>query len=353
MDEVVNLSVGAVMAVLAIVAVVARFYARHSRKAKLQWDDWLIVVSLVAMIATDILAICAITGNPTGPETATVVTDTHEYAPEDVLYTKLSWATTVIYFAITSTTKLSILLMYNRLFSVDERFRRIVMILSVLVVGFWVGCTVADLTNCVPMEYVWINSLSDPRYCFNFNIYWFASGVCEALIDTLILLLPIKVVLGLQLGLKQKVAVGSVFLLGAFVIVSGLLKTSFGYIPGSRQPSFSRTQLWTSVHCGTGIICACLPICWPLFGRLWKLHLPSWPGALQIREYWYRLRGEHSAEKSRKPSGASDGEFQLSNNFTSRGFTVSFGGIHEEQVYREDYSTVSHVPHRKHSVSAV
>lgn len=105
--------------------------------------------------------------------------------------------------------------MYNRLFSVDERFRRIVMILSVLVVGFWVGCTVADLTNCVPMEYVWINSLSDPRYCFNFNIYWFASGVCEALIDTLILLLPIKVVLGLQLGLKQKVAVGSVFLLGA------------------------------------------------------------------------------------------------------------------------------------------
>lgn len=64
------------------------------------------------------------------------------------------------------------------------------------------------------MEYTWINSLADPRYCFNYNIYWFATGICEAFIDSLIFIIPIRAVLGLQLKPKQKFAVASVFMLG-------------------------------------------------------------------------------------------------------------------------------------------
>lgn len=45
------------MAVLSIMAVVARFHVRYSKKAGLKSDDWLIVMSLLALIATDILAI--------------------------------------------------------------------------------------------------------------------------------------------------------------------------------------------------------------------------------------------------------------------------------------------------------
>ena len=228
------------MAALSIIIVVARFYVRYTRKAGLKWDDWLILMSLSSMIATDILAICgsflfdshspdvcrplfasiltsllAITGNPNGPETATVATDTQEYGPDDVLFTKLNWAATMIYFTITSSTKLSILLMYNRLFSVDRLFRRLVLTLSGLVLCFWLGCTIANLVNCLPMKYVWINSLSDPRFCFNYNIFWFSSGICETVIDVLVLLLPIKIVFGLQLRTRQKLAIVSVFLLGA------------------------------------------------------------------------------------------------------------------------------------------
>lgn len=57
MDEAKYTIVGAVMAVLSIMAVVARFHVRYSKKAGLKSDDWLIVVSLLALIATDILAI--------------------------------------------------------------------------------------------------------------------------------------------------------------------------------------------------------------------------------------------------------------------------------------------------------
>lgn len=165
-------------------------------------------------LGNDRYVVLALTGNPTGAEAATVVTETHEYTPADVRYTKLSYIATVLYFTITSTTKLSILLMYNRLFSVSDSFRRQFIVLFGLVIIFWIGSTIADLLDCIPMEYTWINSLADPRYCFNYNIYWFASGICEAFIDLLIIIMPIRATLGLQLNRRQKIAVASVFMLG-------------------------------------------------------------------------------------------------------------------------------------------
>lgn len=44
------------------------------------------------------------------------------------------------------------------------------------------------------------------------------------------------------------------------VIVTGLVKIILGYVPGQRNPSFARTEVWTVVHAGTAIICASLPI---------------------------------------------------------------------------------------------
>ena len=104
--------------------------------------------------------------------------------------------------------------MYNRLFSISPSFRFQVLTVGALVVAFWIGCTIANLLNCRPIKWTWINSLDDPRYCFNYNIFWMASGVVEAFIDVLIIAMPIRITLGLQLNLTKKVAVTAVFLLG-------------------------------------------------------------------------------------------------------------------------------------------
>ena len=154
------------------------------------------------------------------------------YTPEDVLYTKLSYISSVLYFTIAGSTKLGILLMYRRIFKVDQVFRQQLYVACALVVGWWIGCTVATLTDCIPLEYTWINALDDPRFCFNFSkldpmgyrasfanplvtdIFWMASGVCEVLIDIVILALPIRAVLSLQLSRKKKATVACIFLLG-------------------------------------------------------------------------------------------------------------------------------------------
>jgi hypothetical protein len=171
---------------------------------------------LTILDAVDVLIpSLAVTSNPSGPTTATVATESEDYDEADQLYTKLTWSLTVVYFFTASTTKMSILLMYYRLFNVDRGLKRQVFMLSILVLCWWLGCTIANLTNCIPLKYTWINSLADPRYCFNYNYYWFAAGLVESLIDILIFLLPIKAVLGLKFTTKQKVAVISVFMLGA------------------------------------------------------------------------------------------------------------------------------------------
>lgn len=159
------------------------------------------------------LSCAASTVNPNG-DIAASSNGKIEYTPADELYTKISFASTVLYFTLTSTTKLSILFLYNRLFSVNLSFRYRVIALIIVVLGFWIGTVVADLLNCIPLKWTWLNSLDDPRYCFNYNYFWLASGVVEALIDVAILLLPIPVITHLRLNKGKKYGIAGVFLVG-------------------------------------------------------------------------------------------------------------------------------------------
>ncbi|KAI1813952.1 hypothetical protein GGS20DRAFT_442254 [Poronia punctata] len=288
----VTTAIGAIVAVLAVIAVSLRFYSRHVSRTGFQWDDWMCLVALSAVIVTDALVLAANDADPTGPEAASNIDPTHVFTPADVYFTKLNFIATVLYFTIAATTKLSILLLYRRLFWIDASFRRQVLFLIVVVVCFWIGTVVADLLSCIPLEWTWNNSHQDPRYCFNYNIYWLISGIIEAVIDILIILLPIRVVLNLQLNQSKKIAVMAVFLIGAFSIISGIVKVVLSYAPGNRNPHFGNTEVWTTVHCGTGIICACLPVCWPLFVLVFRNSVSS------IRTARYSWKGWSSMNRS-------------------------------------------------------
>jgi hypothetical protein len=132
-----------------------------------------------------------------------------------VLYLKLAFATSILYFTIATTTKVAILLMYRRIFNVSNSFRVQLYVAIFLVVGWWVGCTVASFTNCIPLKWSWINSFADPRYCFDYNLFWMVSGSCEIVLDVLILSMPVSVVVRMQMSWRRKGLVLGIFALGA------------------------------------------------------------------------------------------------------------------------------------------
>ncbi|KAI1501875.1 hypothetical protein F5X99DRAFT_381318 [Biscogniauxia marginata] len=263
-----TLAVSALVIVLAVISVALRFYTRIFTKAGLGFDDWLIMVAVIVILTTAALLLWGNSVDPDGLWVSENTNPEYVYTAQDVFYLKLSFISSVLYFTIAGATKLGILLMYNRIFAVSPTFRYQLFVASGLVVGWWVGCTVATLTNCIPLEWSWLNSLADPRYCFNYNIFWMASGACEIFLDVLILALPAAVVVRMCLSPKQKLTVVGIFLLGGFVIVTGLVRVILGYPSGSRVLSYSNTEVWTSVHAGMAIVCASLPIFRPLIRRV-------------------------------------------------------------------------------------
>ncbi len=131
-------------------------------------------------------------------------------------YLKLSFICSILYFTIITTTKISILLLYLRIFSVNASFRLQARIVGMVVVAFWLAATIATLTICRPLEATWTFSIRGS--CFNYNIFWMVTGALEVVIDTAILTLPVRLVLGLQLSRNQKVSVLFVFLLGVLYV---------------------------------------------------------------------------------------------------------------------------------------
>lgn len=60
------------------------------------------------------------------------------------------------------------------------------------------------------------------------------------------------------------------------VVMTGLVKVILGYVPGGRVPSYTKTEVWTTVHVGMAIVCACLPVCWPLMRHFYNHKIRSY-----------------------------------------------------------------------------
>ena len=134
-----------------------------------------------------------------------------DYAPH-VTYLKISFIAATLYFSVVTAIKISILIMYRRIFSVPS-FRLQSRFLDAAVIVWWLAGTIATIVSCLPVERLWIGP-STGGYCFNFNMYWMAMGAIELVIDSVILILPVRMILKLQLSQRNRILLIGIFLLG-------------------------------------------------------------------------------------------------------------------------------------------
>lgn len=189
------------------------------RRSSCGWYDPRLSLVLSQLIAP---------GNGIDPEGAQFSTEaannpekSYDYAPH-VPYLKLSFASSIFYFLLITGIKTSILLLYRRVFAIDSSFRFQSLMAMSLVWVFWFCVTITTILNCLPFEYNWM-SIGDPHHCINYNIFWMVAGSLEVVIDIIILALPVRMVLGLQLTRKRKVMVLFIFLLGGLYVSLFLL----------------------------------------------------------------------------------------------------------------------------------
>ncbi|EZF38948.1 hypothetical protein H102_06905 [Trichophyton rubrum CBS 100081] len=168
----------------------------------------------------------------------------------------------VLFKLIMGLAKVSILALYLRVFAASKYFRwaciSLIIVTSVTSVAF----IFPTLFQCLPLQAFWDRSI--PHQCMNDLGVWLSHALINLVIDILILALPVYHVSRLRLQLRDKLALIFVFVLGGFVcLISIIRSTTF---PQSAQPiddtldHFLFNAMWATVEMNTAIICACLPI---------------------------------------------------------------------------------------------
>jgi hypothetical protein len=132
-----------------------------------------------------------------------------------VMIAKLLVVAEILYVFNLVWTKISLLLMYYRIFHFPF-FKKWTLVIGTVVVLWVIGVTFLFIFICVPVQKLWYPHLEGR--CINQVGTWIANAVSTIATDFAILLLPIPQVWKLHLRTIEKVAVTITFLLGSWLV---------------------------------------------------------------------------------------------------------------------------------------
>jgi len=108
--------------------------------------------------------------------------------------------------------KTSILLLYARIFSIDNKFSISIKIVGVLNFLWMIAAILGLVIQCRPIHKAWDPLI--PGRCFNFATFMVAIEVPNSLLDFVMMALPISMLRTLRIGMKEKLILVLIFAIG-------------------------------------------------------------------------------------------------------------------------------------------
>lgn len=127
------------------------------------------------------------------------------------------FASEVIYVPALMTTKISILLLYRRIFTSDK-FHRVLWCVGGFVLAFAITAIFLQIFQCTPIEAIWYTNIE--RHCVDISASYIAMGTINIVTDVAILCLPMPQLWQLQMSRTRKVQMIGMFLLGGLYVDS-------------------------------------------------------------------------------------------------------------------------------------
>lgn len=109
--------------------------------------------------------------------------------------------------------KMSILVLYLRLFAVNRKFRYTTWLMMFFVCGYLVSNFWTQIFGCSPRSKYWFEDT--PGYCINYKAAGIAYGAMNVISDGLIFILPLPMIWRLKLSTQEKFGVSLIFMSGA------------------------------------------------------------------------------------------------------------------------------------------
>ncbi|KAI1912452.1 hypothetical protein LOZ39_005725 [Ophidiomyces ophidiicola] len=293
--------IGTVMVLIASVFVIVRLAARYFRSL-IQMDDWTILAALISCSMFTLSHNLAVQ---------------HGYGQHDFSLTKEQktealkaiFITQVLYKVVICLTKVSILLLYIRVFSVAKYFTWSCFGMIAFTIVSSVAYVCSTIWQCKPVSAFWTRS--GQFTCISNHISWLSYALINIITDFIILLLPVHQVLRLQLKTRDKIAVIMIFMLGGFVCITSIIRTTSIAASANLKDITWNTipvSVWSAIEVNTGIICACLPMIRQplamLFPNVFSMSNRSRPYALSYAAASrHKSRGDRSLPTVNNPAG--------------------------------------------------
>ncbi|KAI1467070.1 uncharacterized protein F4812DRAFT_431055 [Daldinia caldariorum] len=256
--------IGTILATLVTVILTIRLYTRRRLTRGFGLDDIFIALAYLPITAFTIIGIIfrekfqhnhqSGHGNP-------------DLAPGGI---QLVFANQILFELAASLTKLSILTLLYRL-TTASRDRRITIAVLISMGFISVNCAIFIIVSClqcIPLSDYWNISVPS-RHCIDWNIHMFAASVINTTTDWVVVLLPIRIALGLNLPIKQLGMVIFLFGLGVLACSAGIARSYFAWNLAFHSSNITRDRrfAWftSTVELNFGIICASIPAARPFF----------------------------------------------------------------------------------------
>ncbi|RBR09477.1 uncharacterized protein FIESC28_09861 [Fusarium coffeatum] len=298
------------MTVLALASCVLRLYSRHLKAQKLWWDDYVILFSMAWNLVV-VGFIFAMHANGMGLHADKVPVS------QIVMMAKWLVVAEVLYAWNLGWTKLSLLLMYYRIFRVPY-FKKMAWIVGSFVFAWVITITFLFIFICVPVAKLWYPDL--PGHCINQVGTWIANAASTIFTDIVILCLPIPPIWKLQLGRSEKLGLTAAFAIGSFVVFASAYRTSVLFTYSDKDPSYTLapTVGWTEIEMSAGIVSANLPTMLPVLRIVAKFTgLSSFASTIRSNG---QSKGDQSTKGLKSHDNNNGGRSTNSNSVSSNNF---------------------------------
>ncbi|KAK2806791.1 hypothetical protein FQN50_005653 [Emmonsiellopsis sp. PD_5] len=314
---------------LAVIAVLIRLWTRFAVTRAGGLDDYLMVLAVLSSI---VLSGLTITMLHYGLGKHMWDVPLTQFSPRFLL---LNLMAATIYCVGIGATKVSILLLYLRIFPLSK-FRIAAWAIIAVAAGYNIASICVNLFSCNPIPMSWDVSILHGN-CIDRPTFYFANAGLGIATDFATLLVPI-----LQLPLRQKVMVGGILVMGGFVCIVSIIRlTTLSALQKTTDLTYATTNalLWCVIELNLGIIGGSFPALRPFFRQYFPGFLGGTTARSRGQSYGYahtsnsRFRHSHKLASFPSSPGATstDAQFSQHNHIYSSNVAAGQTGNDSEE----------------------
>ncbi|KAK6580792.1 hypothetical protein PZA11_007028 [Diplocarpon coronariae] len=184
---------------------------------------------------------------------------------------KIIYAIQLTYSTVILFVKVSIVCFYSRLAIPDSTLRTWSRATIGFLVLFFVASQVTTLVQCLPIEDNWAITSDVKTKCANTVIYYYVIAAVNIVVDTWILLLPIKSLWYMKRETRERIVFFVLFGIGALSCISSILRLYTITVYAKSQDPFldaANINIWSMIEINLAVVGASVPAMKPLFTKV-------------------------------------------------------------------------------------